>query len=187
MHRVLTVATLCLLLIGAPALAGTLAGVTLPDSIQIGDHPLQLNGLGLRKKLFIKVYVAGLYLAAPSSDAGAVLAADEPRRGVMKFLFGVDKGKICEEGWMAGLAANTPNAPASLKSKFETLCSYMEDMASGEELSYEYVPGSGTSITVRGRNKGTIEGKDFADALLGCWIGPKPGPGEDFKKGLLGT
>src|SRR5947209_15933138 len=46
----------------APGRAGTLAGVTLPDSVQAGSESLVLNGMGLRKKLFIKVYVAGLYL-----------------------------------------------------------------------------------------------------------------------------
>ncbi len=34
--------------------------------------------------------------------------------------------------------------------------------------------------------KGTLGDKAFADALFSCWIGKKPGPGENFKKGLLG-
>lgn len=186
MRLFLPATTLCLLLAGGPALAGSLAGVTLPDSVQIGDRALQLNGIGLRKKLFIKVYVAALYLASREANPAAVLAADAPRRGVMRFLLGVDRGKICEEGWMAGLAANTPNAATDLEAKFGTLCGYMEDMESGDELSYDYAPGAGTTITVKGKKKGVIEGKDFADALLACWIGPKPGPGEEFKKALLG-
>ena len=28
--------------------------------------------------------------------------------------------------------------------------------------------------------------KEFADALFKSWIGPKPGPGEGFKKNLMG-
>jgi hypothetical protein len=43
-------------------LAGTLADVTLPDTVQVGGRTLVLNGLGLRKKFVVKVYVAGLYL-----------------------------------------------------------------------------------------------------------------------------
>jgi hypothetical protein len=35
--------------------------------------------------------------------------------------------------------------------------------------------------------KGTIAGKDFADALFKAWIGPKPGPGEGFKNDLMGV
>jgi hypothetical protein len=41
-------------------------------------------------------------------------------------------------------------------------------------------------VDVKGVTKGTIPGKPFADGLFKAWIGPKPGPGEGFKKQLLG-
>jgi len=56
-----------------------------------------------------------------------------------------------------------------------------------EEMTFTYVPGSGTEVTIAGKVKGTIAGKEFADALLRAWIGPKPGPGEGFKKDILGA
>ncbi len=40
--------------------AGSLAGVTMPDTEQVGSTKLGLNGLGLRTKFMVKVYVAGL-------------------------------------------------------------------------------------------------------------------------------
>ena len=49
--------------------AGSLAGVSLPDSQQVAGKTLALNGLGLRTKFMVKVYVAGLYLEQKSSDA----------------------------------------------------------------------------------------------------------------------
>lgn len=39
--------------------AASLAGVTLPDTEQVGGTKLVLNGLGLRTKFMVKVYVAG--------------------------------------------------------------------------------------------------------------------------------
>ena len=39
---------------------------------------------------------------------------------------------------------------------------------------------------LNGKTKGTLPGKAFADAVLATWIGPEPGPGEDFKKAMLG-
>jgi hypothetical protein len=39
---------------------------------------------------------------------------------------------------------------------------------------------------VNGKLKGTLLGKATADAILSTWIGPKPGPGDDFKKAVLG-
>lgn len=167
------------------AFAATLAGVTMDDPTTVDGKTLVLNGMGLRSKFFVKVYVAGLYLPAKQKDAAKVFAADEPRRMVMHWTYGVDKATICE-GWQEGLAANTPNASAEVKKDFETLCGYMAEAEKGDRFLFTYLPGAGTTVEVKGGAKGTIAGKPFADALLACWIGPKPGPGEEFKKGLLG-
>ena len=172
-------------LAGSPAAAGSLAGVTLPDRADAGGQSLVLNGLGLRKKLFIKVYVGGLYLPSKESSASKVLAADAPRRMVMHFLYDVTKEQMCE-AWNEGLDANTPNAPADVKKGFMTLCNWMEPINKGNKIVLTYVPGEGTHVEVNGKAKGTLEGKATADAILNTWIGPDPGPGEDFKKAVLG-
>lgn len=181
-----TALSLALFLIpAAPAAAGELAGVGMPDTATAGGQDLVLNGMGLRSKYFFKVYVAGLYLPEKTTSADAVLGADAPRQLVMHFVRSVDKGAICE-GWTEGLEANTPSASAELKAQFDTLCSYMEDVKDGDAYTFTYLPGEGTQVELKGASKGTIPGKEFADALFRCWIGAKPGPGETFKKNLLG-
>ena len=161
-------------------------GVTLPTQIDVDGQALVLNGTATRKKFIVKVYVAGLYLPARETDAERILDADEPRHLVMQFVHDVDKGKMCN-AWNEGLEKNTPDATPELKGQFETLCSYMEDIKKGEQFGFTYLPGSGTRVSVKGVEKGTIEGKAFADALFNVWIGPHPGPGEGFKKQLLGV
>lgn len=160
-------------------------GVSLPRRLDLEGHALILNGTATRKKFIVKVYVAGLYLPARESDAEKILGADEPRHLVMQFVHDVDKGKMCN-AWNEALANNTPDASAELKAQFETLCGYMEDIKKGEQFAFTYLPGEGTRVQVKGAARGTIEGKAFADALFKAWIGPKPGPGEGFKKQLLG-
>ena len=166
------------------AWGGELAGVTKPDTVEVGDQTLVLNGMGLRKKAMFKVYVAGLYLTEKMNDAEAILAADSARRTSMAFLMGVSADKMCA-AWKEGLEKNTSSPSDALQAKFDTLCEYQADMEKGELMIYTYVPGKGTAVEIKGEDKGTIEGKDFADALFACWIGPEP-PGEAFKKGLLG-
>jgi hypothetical protein len=144
-----------------------------------------LNGAALRKKFVVKVYVGGLYLPSKTTSAASILAADAPRRQVMHFLYDVDKEKMAE-AWTEGLRDNTPNASPEVKTAFQTLSSWMEDMKEGQQIVLTYVPGIGTTVEVNGRNKGTLGGKAIADAILNTWIGPKPGPGGDFKKGVLG-
>lgn len=167
-----------------PAAAAELAGVTLASSVEAGDQRLVLNGMGLRDRFFVKVYVAGLYLPSKQSSGEAVLGSDTPRRVVMHFLRGVTRQQICD-AWSESLEANRPGAGASLKRDFETLCSWMEDVGDGERMAFTYLPGEGTAVEVKGQAKGTIEGKPFADALFASWIGAKPAT-EKLKKGLLG-
>jgi hypothetical protein len=172
------------LVFSSPLYAGTLEGVTMPDTTEVDAKTLVLNGMGLRKKLFVNVYIAGLYLPEKESSTEKILSGDTKRKLVMKFVHDVEKEKICK-AWYDGLKNNSPAQESTLKSKFNTLCDYMTYMASGEQMSFTYVPGEGTHVNVIGKDKGTIAGKDFADALFACWIGPNP-PGEDFKKGVLG-
>ena len=98
----------------------------------------------------------------------------------------VENAKQIAQAWQEGLDTNTPSAEASLKDRFAQLATMMEPMDKGDTLDCVYEPGAGTTIRVKGVVKGIIPGKDFSDALLACWIGPKPGPGEKFKAGILG-
>ena len=178
-------ATVLTLLLALPAGAGTLAGVTLPDKAEVKGQSLVLNGIGLRKKLIIKVYVGGLYLPQKEKNAAKVLAADEPRRMVMHFIYDVSKDQMCE-AWEEGLEQNTPNASADVKKAFTTLCGWMDGVGKGQRLALTYLPGEGTTVEVAGKTKGTLPGKAVADAILATWIGPDPAPGADFKKAVLG-
>jgi Chalcone isomerase-like len=169
-----------------PAAAGTLAGVTLPDRIDVAGQALVLDGMGLRKKFFVKVYVAGLYLPARERVAAKVLAADAPRRMVFHFLYSVSAEQLCD-AWKEGLEANTPGASTEVKAGFKALCGAMENIPKGNEMVLTWLPGQGTRVEVNGKTKGTIPGKPAADAILATWIGPRPVPGEDFKQAVLGA
>jgi hypothetical protein len=173
------------LFLALPVAAGTLADVTLPDKVDVDGKSLVLNGMGLRKKLVIKVYVGGLYLPQKESSAAKVLGADAPRRMVLHFIYDVSKEQMCE-AWEEGLEANTPNASAEVKKAFGTLCGWMDGVGKGQKLVLTYLPGEGTRVEVGGKVKGNLPGKPTADAILSTWIGKDPAPGADFKKAVLG-
>ncbi|MCP4213771.1 MAG: hypothetical protein GY765_03895 [bacterium] len=168
-----------------PAHAGSLKGVTMPDSIQVDGNDLVLNGMALRKKIFFKVYVAGLYLPQKESSGKKVLENDTPRQTVLHFLRSVPAKKM-SSAWIEGLKENTPKCSDLLKKQFDSLGTMMEKVTDDDLMVFTYIPGKGTEIKVKGKVKGTFPGKAFADALFACWIGPEPGPGEDFKERLLG-
>ncbi len=180
-----TILALALVASALTAGAATVAGLNVADSVTVNNQKLVLNGAALRKKFVVKVYVGSLYLQSKKTNAAAILTDDAPRRQVMHFLYDVDKEKMVE-AWTDGLEDNTPNASPEVKTAFSTLSSWMEDMKEGQTIVLTYVPGIGTTVEVNGKSKGTLGGKAVADAILNTWVGPKPGPGGDFKKGVLG-
>lgn len=189
LRTLLPVALIALVAVpAAPAAlsAGTLADVTLPDRVQAGGHDLVLNGMGLRKKFVIKVYVGGLYLPSKERSVQKVLAADAPRRMTLHFLYGVSKEQMCD-AWEEGLELTTPNPSPEVKKAFQTLCTWMDGVGKGKELTLTYVPGTGTEVAIDGKAKGTVPGKPTADAILRTWLGDKAAPGEDFRNGVMGA
>jgi hypothetical protein len=188
MGRKLGVGVACLFL-AVPLVAGTLADVTMPDQIVVDGHNLVLNGMGLRIKkiafIKIKVYVAGLYLPAKSSDANAILTADEPKRMVMHFLYKeVGRDKLVE-AWNEGFENNAGTEMPAIEQRLAQFNDMWMDMKSGDEAVLTYVPDKGTTVEIRGETRGVVPGSDFARALFSVWLGPEP-PNKELKEGLLG-
>lgn len=165
------------------AQAGELAGVTLPDQATVGGKSVVLNGMGLREKYFIDVYVGGLYLTTKTGDAAKAIDTDEPKRLLMHFVYSDVPADKVRETFSEGFAT-VPGA-AAMKDKVTKLNGWMVDLTTGDEVVLDYVPGTGTTVTVKGQNKGTIDGADFMRALWGVYLGASP-PTAKLKSGLLG-
>ena len=174
---------LCLAIV-TPALAGEVAGVTLPDTATVEGKTLKLNGMGLRTKVVFKVYVAGLYLETPSKDGGTVISSDQVKQMQLSLLRSLDHSKITE-AITEGFEKNSNSQLAGLKSRLDRLNSMIPNVEKGDRIVLTYVPGKGTIVSAKNVERGVIEGKDFADALFSVWLGATPVQA-DLKKGLLG-
>jgi hypothetical protein len=174
-----------LLLMGPPAVARELAGVTMSDQVTLGTSTLQLNGMGVRKQLWIKVYVAGLYLQQKTHNPEEIYKMPGKKRLEMHFLTNkANKGKM-DSAWEEGFKKNNPEIFEKIRPRVMKFRDLFGDMHKGDVLALTVVPGEGVKAEYNGEIKGTIEGADFAKALLRIWFGPHP-PGGDLKKGLLG-
>ncbi len=167
----LSFAVLALLLASMLALdAATLAGVTLPDTVQVGSTRLVLNGLGLRKKFVIKVYVAGLYLEQKSSDASAIIQAQAPKRIVMQFLHGASKDQL-RDAFDESFRNNAPDAVKTVKADIDRLLNALEPVKEGDQMVFTCVPGNGTTFALNGKEKLTIATPAFCPVLFSVWLG----------------
>ncbi|MFN7972724.1 MAG: chalcone isomerase family protein [Acidobacteriota bacterium] len=177
---------LILLFCFAPfAAAGELEGVKMDATADVAGKTVKLQGMGLRTKLMFKVYVAGLYLETPDKDAAKVIAADEVKRVQLHLVRDLAGGKIAE-AIVEGFERNSKAEMPKLKERLDRMTAMIPDVKIGDVIVFTYVPGKGTDVTVKGESKGTLEGKDFGDALFAVWLGASPVQ-EDLKAALLGS
>lgn len=185
MKKLFSVLLLCL---STQVYAAELEGVKLDEQLQLDTHQLTLNGAGLRKKYFFKVYVAGLYLSAKRNSGELILADGGAKRMAFHLLREVS-GKQMLEAINEVLPANhTAEEMKALEARLAELSKIFGSVATlkkGEVILFDYLPGSGTRITIAGQEKGRIEGADFNRALLKVWVGDKPAQA-DMKQTLLG-
>jgi hypothetical protein len=170
--------------VAGPLAAAEVAGVQVPGTVTAEGKTLKLNGAGLRKKLLFKVYVAALYVETPSRDGAAVISSSEVKRmrlSVMRSL----KGSQVSEAISEGFSRNSRDQMPRLQDRLKKLEAMIPDVKEGDDIAFTWAGEKGTEVTVRGTDRGTIEGRDFADALFSVWLGPDP-VDADLKKALLG-
>jgi len=178
-----------LLLVPLLCQGADVAGVRLDDGARIGSQSLVLNGAGLRVKVFFKVYAAGLYLSEKAGSTAAVLALAGPKRVSMTMMRDLTAQDLID-ALGEGLRNNNPAAEfEKLKSRVERLNAIMSAIGaakSGNVITLDYLPESGTQVSLNGEPKGeAIAGDDFYRALLRIWLGENP-VDSSLKKALLG-
>jgi len=165
----------------------TLNGVTLPATMKAGDGNISLNGGGIRKKVFFKLYVGGLYLSEKSSDAAAIINADKAMAVKLQITSGMISSDNMSEAITEGFEASTGGNTAPLRLDItEFVNTFKKDeIVEGNVFDIVYVPGKGVESYKNGKLQGTIKGMDFKKALFGIWLGSKPAD-DDLKAAMLG-
>ncbi|MDH5632446.1 MAG: chalcone isomerase family protein [Gammaproteobacteria bacterium] len=164
-----------------------IADVSIDNSVQTASgSALVLNGAGIRKKAFFKVYIGALYVKERSQDAGKILSADMENRVLMHFLYKEVSASKLTDAWHDGFSANLPeNDYKTMKPRIDQLAAMFPAMKTGDRAVLEYSPDTGTTVTINGQSRGSIAGADFNRALLSVWIGEKPITGS-LKAAMLG-
>jgi hypothetical protein len=184
MHRIALAIAMSVLFIGLEAGA---AGVTIPESISIGDSKLLLNGAGTRTKLFMDMYIGGLYLTAKNSDADAIIAAEEPMAIKLHITSALITSERMKEATNEGFELSTKGNTEPLREKIDTFIAvFDEEIVKGNVFDLIYLPGTGVMILKNGSDKATITGHDFKEALFGIWLSESPVQ-KSLKQEMLGN
>lgn len=165
-------------------------GAKFSDSYVLAGQSLQLNGAGMRVKLIVDVYAAGLYLPKKDrSAAGALAQAGAKSMHIVLFrdLTGEDFASAMVKGFHHN---NTEADIAKYQAKLDEIKQLMVAFGSvkkGSVIHIDCVPGTGIKVLIDGVQKGSDIGSDeaFYSALLRIWLGLHP-VDSGLKQALLG-
>lgn len=170
------------------AYAAEVAGVKLDDSLRVGSGELVLNGAGLRSKLFIKLYVAALYVPQKATGAAAVLDASGPRRMQLRLLREIGADTLhgaLEEGLANNNTALELEAIKAQSEQFGSLMKSLGKVREGDSVTLDFTA-DGVAVSLNGEVRGKVASAAFGKALLKVWLGEKPADAA-LKKALLGN
>ncbi|RQO38919.1 hypothetical protein DBV14_31180 [Variovorax sp. KBW07] len=175
--------------LGASAAQVDVAGVKLEDRMDLRGTALQLNGAGVRYKAIFKVYTAGLYVGKKVSTTEEALAAPGPKRVAITMLRDIDANELGKL-FTKGVEENSPKSemvnliPGLLR--MGQMFADQKQLKTGDTFTIDWLPGTGTVITVRGvAQPDPVKEPAFFNALLRIWLGPNPADWK-LKDALLG-
>jgi hypothetical protein len=158
------------------ARAADIEGVEFVEQLRVSDEALRLHGTGLlRYRVFIKGYVAALYLAESfgGESAASNVLGDLPRRLEIEYFWAIPARDFAK-ATVEGISRNTDGATFDrLRDRIDRLNAMYEDIEPGDRYALTYLPGVGTELARNGRRLGVIEGADFSSALFGIWLGER--------------
>ena len=188
MKRILVVLLSLLLFPGMAAQAVSLSDIELPESVMVDGTRLVLNGSGLRKKFFLKLYLGALYLPEKSHDAKAIVEGDDPVDIHLHIISRFVTANKMKNGIKEGFEASTGGNTAPIEHEINQFLAMFADGVSEDDIfDITWAPDKGVVVQLNGRILGEITSnrKAFRKALVGIWLGDKPAQ-EDLKKGMLG-
>ena len=189
MRRTKLLVLLLGLLLSSPALSKSIGDVEIPEQVRLPgvERALVLNGAGIRKKFFISVYVGALYLPTRQTDVQELLTAPTANRVLMHFVYSRVAKRKMDDAWREGFENNlTESQHVAVSERLERFVAMFGDMYEGDQVWLDFVPGSGTRVSINGVLQGTIAGADFNAALLAVWLGRHP-VSESLKNAMVGV
>merc|ERR1711991_676538 len=181
MKKIILTLILTGFIFSVPTYAKTeIGGVTLPDTIKVGDETLVLNGGGIREKFWLDMYVGGLYLSQK------IIESDQPMAIFMEIVSGMITSERMIEAVEEGFQKSTGGNTIPIQKDIETFINaFREKIQEKDTFLISYHAGAVT-IAKNGKEITSFGNLKFKQALFGIWFGNEPAD-ENLKQGMLGV
>lgn len=170
-----------------PAQAARLEGQQLDNTTALAGRTLRLNGLGLRGVLWVKAFVAGLYLPATSKDPNQILTMLGPKRLRLKVMLEAPSHELTKS-FQHGTSNETESARQALAKRVEALSALIDGLDKvhpGDVLDLDYIPDLGVQLRHNDQPVGQpVPGEDLYRVVLKIFVGDRP-VDKRMREGLL--
>jgi hypothetical protein len=141
-------------------------------------HNLQITGMGLRKKFWVKVYGMAHYMEGGRTfenkkDALTTALSDQYAKQItMVFVRDVDAGKI-RDAFSEGFKKNASKTEMEQISELvdEFVGFFKEDIKNGERIVLRTQPGGRVTTMIHGAEQKPIDSVTFSSVLWRIWLG----------------
>jgi hypothetical protein len=176
------------LLAGNALAQTTVAGVKYEPEISLGGQKLQLNGAGVRYRAVFKVYAAALYTPAKVTKNEEAIKATASRMHLvaLRDVGGDEFGKLFTRSMEANASKEEFSKSINSVIRMGQIFAEAKQFAKGDVILLDYVPGTGTTISHKGKQLGdAFKEPEFHSLMMKIWFGPKP-VDEALRGALLG-
>lgn len=161
------------------------AGVELPNTYEMGDAQLNLNGAGIREKFWMDMYAGALYTAKKMKDADEVMNADAPMSIKLHIVSGLISSDKMSSAVEDGFENSTKGNTKPYREKIDKFKSFFdEEITKNDVFDIAYTPSDGVVVFKNNKELGRIQGLEFKRVLFGIWFCDKPAD-KDLKEGML--
>ena len=171
-----------------PIQAKEIGGIDMPNSLEANGTALSLNGAGIRSKMFMDIYVGGLYLIAPSQNADDIIKADKTMAMRLHMVSSLITSKAMEEATLAGFEQASGGKTEQIAEPVDAFLDvFRETISENDVFDIIYVSGKGVDVYKNNVFISTVKGDlHFKQALFAIWLGNKPAH-KKLKQGMLGN
>lgn len=157
-----------------------------PKTLKVGKNKIEKNGTGTRVKAFLSLYDGTLYLKTKSSDASAIIEADEPMAVRIKitsrFVSQAKMVAALNDGFSSATGGDTSAIDDKIK---QFRACFSDAIKMNDVFIVVYVPDKGVVVYKNNKKKGVVGDLEFKKAVFGIWLGDNP-VDASLKSGMLG-
>jgi hypothetical protein len=166
----------------------TLAGAKFEPDATVGGQKLVLSGAGIRYKAVFKVYAIGLYTPKKATKNEEVLDQKTAKRlqlVALRDVGGDEFGKLFTRALEENATREEFSKSINAVIRMGQIFADQKQFTKGDVVFIDYLPGTGLTITAKGKSQEVFKEPQFSSIMYKIWFGAHP-PDMALQKALLG-